>query len=991
MDRLPIVAMMVVWLTVLSGTLLFAQSDNVEPATAPAGKQPFELADDIVFERVLAEPVVRQPLFLDFDERGRLWVVQYIQYPYPAGLKPLSHDKHWRMVFDKKPVAPPNHERGRDVISIHEDTNGDGQFDKHKTFVDGLSIATSFARGRGGVWVLNPPYLLFYPDVNNDDVPDSDPILHLSGFGIEDTHSCANSLRWGPDGWLYGCQGSTVSGHIVRAGFDDTPVYSMGQLVWRYHPETRRYEIFAEGGGNAFGLEFDSLGAVYSGHNGGNTRGFHYVQGGYFQKSFGKHGVLSNPFAFGYFSWMGHHNVPRFTHNFVIYEGHSLPSAYQGKILGIGPLQSHIIMAEVAPEGSTYKTTDIGVPVQGNDERFRPVDIKLGPDGAVYVADFAEKHISHRQHYDGQIEKDTGRVFRIAAKNSQPYPRFDMGKESSVALVELLRHPNKWHRQTALRVLADRHDASVVPALKKLIQEQPNRTALDGLWALNLSGGLTGDYAVQCMQHSFPQVRSWTVRLMADPEKPLEAPVLKAFVELALQDQNAHVLSQLASSALRLPATQSMLVIDALTTRQSVADDPHIPLLIWWALESKAGLHRKQILDWLKSEDVRDRKIVREHLLERIMRRFALAGKQRDLLTCAQLLENSRQKDADILLQGFEKAYKGRSLTGLPERLVVALEKSGGGSDALKLRRSDPVVLKKALSDIENEKLNPAARQQLIEILGEIKAADSIEPLLRIALESKPESVQVAAISSLQFFSDPSIGNRLIDGLNKLRGDALVAGQSLLASRPEWSRVWLQYLQSHPPEAKAVSPDVIWKLQLHSDAEIQSAVGKLWKNLSGSTSKQLQIRAQQLVTIIDKDAGDPYAGEKVFNTNCARCHRLYDYGAEVGPNLTSYKRDDLSRMLVNIVNPSAEIREGYETWLAVLEDGRTVTGFKTDEDDRLVVLRSADGSRVPIRKSEIDEMIRQPRSLMPEGLLKNLDDQQIRDLFAYLRTSQPLP
>src|SRR4029434_1203096 len=131
---------------------------------------------------------------------------------------------------------------------------------KHATFIDGLSIVTSVERGRGGVWVLNPPYLLFYADKNEDDVPDGDPVVHLAGFGLEDTHSVANSLRWGPDGWLYGAHGSTVTAHVTRPGADAASVYIQGQCVCRYQPETRRFEVFAEGGGNAFGLEIDAKG-----------------------------------------------------------------------------------------------------------------------------------------------------------------------------------------------------------------------------------------------------------------------------------------------------------------------------------------------------------------------------------------------------------------------------------------------------------------------------------------------------------------------------------------------------------------------------------------------------------------------------------------------------------------------------------------------------------------------------------------------------------
>ncbi|MCA9167645.1 MAG: dehydrogenase, partial [Planctomycetales bacterium] len=161
------------------------------------------VADDLRCDLILREPVVANPLHLSFDERGRLWVVQYRQYPWPAGLKLLSRDNVWRNVYSPAAPPPPPHAegspfRGHDRITIHEDTNGNGRFDREVVFLNGLNFATAALPGRGGVYVLNPPYLLFYADANRDDVPDSDqPELLLSGFGIEDSHSIANSLRWG--------------------------------------------------------------------------------------------------------------------------------------------------------------------------------------------------------------------------------------------------------------------------------------------------------------------------------------------------------------------------------------------------------------------------------------------------------------------------------------------------------------------------------------------------------------------------------------------------------------------------------------------------------------------------------------------------------------------------------------------------------------------------------------------------------------------------
>ena len=199
---------------------------------------------------VAAEPEVRQPVAIDFDDRGRLWVMQYLQYPNPAGLKRVKVDRYSRTVYDRVPEPPPKGPKGADRLTILETGPATGRAgSRAKDFVTGLNLASGFAFGHGGVFVLQAPYLLFYPDRDRDDVPDRDPEVLLTGFGMEDAHSVANSLTWGPDGWLYGCQGSTVTAHIRGIEFQ--------QGVWRYHPLTHKFELFCEGGGNSWGLDFD--------------------------------------------------------------------------------------------------------------------------------------------------------------------------------------------------------------------------------------------------------------------------------------------------------------------------------------------------------------------------------------------------------------------------------------------------------------------------------------------------------------------------------------------------------------------------------------------------------------------------------------------------------------------------------------------------------------------------------------------------------------
>ncbi len=277
-----------------------------------------------------AEPQVRQPVAIDFDDRGRLWVMQYLQYPNPAGLKRVKVDRYSRTKYDHVPEPPPRGPKGADRLTILDSPDATGRLRRAKDFVRGLNLGSAFAFGHGGVFVLQTPYLLFYPDRNGDDVPDGDPDVLLAGFGMEDAHSVANSLTWGPDGWLYGCQGSTVTANIRGIEFQ--------QGVWRYHPITHRFELFCEGGGNSWGLDFDATGELLYSTNVGGYVMLHGVQGGYYWKSFGKHGALHNPFAYGYFDHVPHENFRggHVTVGGVVYQGDSFPARFRGKYTSRG-------------------------------------------------------------------------------------------------------------------------------------------------------------------------------------------------------------------------------------------------------------------------------------------------------------------------------------------------------------------------------------------------------------------------------------------------------------------------------------------------------------------------------------------------------------------------------------------------------------------------------------------------------------------------------
>jgi putative membrane-bound dehydrogenase-like protein len=964
-----------------------------KPLPAAESRRRLQVPADLAVDLVAAEPVVRQPLYLTFDERGRMWVVQYLQYPFPSGLKIVAYDQYIRAKFDRVPPPPPQHFRGADRITIHEDTAGTGTFDKVTVFTEGLNITTAALPGRGGVWVLNPPYLLFYPDPRRSDVADPRPQVHLSGFGLEDTHAVANSLTWGPDGWLYGAHGSTCTARVKVeiTGARQTTDF-LGQAIWRYHPETHRFEIYAEGGGNTFGVAFDDQGRVYSGTNGGVPRGVHYVQGGYYIKGWGKHGPLTNPYALGWLEHMPHTgNHERFTHTFIVYGGGALPERYNGRLLAVNPLQRRVQAVRREPLGSTYRTVEEPFVLTSGDGWFRPVDVKAGPDGAVYVCDFYENRISHVDPRDNW-DRSTGRIYRIRSKDYRPAAPFDLGRLSSRELVGLLGHKNRWYRDTARRVLGDRKDRSVVADLRRLLEEKDGQIPLEALWAIHVCGGFEEAVALRGLDHADPFVRMWAVRLLGDACTVTAAEAAR-LASLAATEPHAQVRSQLASSARRLPAAAALPILKALLARAEDRDDPHIPLLLWWALEAKADSDRDAVLALFADPVLWRAPIVEGAVVERLAQRYALAGGRDNLVAIARLLRQAPSKaSAGRLLTGLEKGFAARSVPPLPDELQEALVTAGaadwtGANLTLGLRLGRPESLARALGIVAEDTANKAERVKLIQVLGEVRQPRCVPVLLRIIQPGTAADVRREALAALQRYDNAEIAARVLelypDGLPEKDG-LRAAAQALLVGRPGWALQLLRAVEVGKVNPRQLPLDVVRKLALHRDPEIAALVRKHWGQLSAATSAEKQREMVRLATVVRGGKGDALAGKAIYTNACAKCHKLFGEGGDVGPDLTGYERDNLAFWIENIVDPNAAIREEYQTFIVTTHDGRLLTGVVGAQDKRTVTLRDAEGKAVRVAREDIDEMRASPVSLMPEDQLKPLADQQVRDLFAYL-------
>ena len=975
-------------------------------------------ADDLAVEQLLHEPQIAQPVHFSFDERGRLWVAEYRQYPYPAGLRMLSRDKYYRSQYDKIPPAPPNHTPGRDVISIHEDTNHDGRFDSHKTFLEGLNMANSALRGRDGVWVIHTPYLLFYPDADFDDHPDGPPEVRLEGFGFQDTHSVANGLTWGMDGWLYGAQGSTTSSRVKRPGIDppDAPgVYFEGCMVWRYHPVTHEYQIFAEGSGNTFGLEFDAEGRLFSGHNGGDTRGWHYIQGGMYVMQGvdpGKFGPPRNPYAFGDLPMMRTTTpVQRFSHIAAIVEGTAFPAKYAGQFFALDPIHSIVIAAARSVRGATFETADIGPVLESQDPAFRPVYIANAPDGSLFVADMYEYYIAHGQHYQNQIDHTTGRIYRLRGKESVLETDTNLEAKTEEELLALLAHPNKWHRHTAVRLLGERGNQSIVPRLRSTVLAESGRTALCALWALEQLNGLDEATTLVALQHPYPSVRLWTVRLIADrwgshpglglgktdlhDASPagsiLPETLFQAVQEQAHRESSPEVRSQMAASARRLAFHQTLPLVAALLRHDEDLQDPYVPLLCWWSLEPHAWDQRDAIVDFLGSPQLRNRPIVLEHLLPRLMKRYAIDGRREGLLTCARLLRQAPgARHVAQLMQGFEEAYRGRSISGLPDELLAAMNDSGHSPLVLRVRQGNGEAIAEALQILANPKAGLEQRLLLTRVLGQTRSDRALPTLLETVRTATNPELRTAAIAALSGYDEPRIGTEIAGLIPGLSGSVRNAALALLASRAQWGADLLRLANAGDIDPASLADDMVARLRSHKTPAADALIAKRQTTPQANTGTNLRARTDAIQQRLAAGTGNPYAGETLFMDRCAGCHKLFFKGGRIGPDLTSYQRDNLGTLLTSIVDPNAEIREGYEYYLIETKDGRSVSGFVVDRDTQITVLRGFEGEDILLRTAEIKNFQPMERSLMPEGLLDDLNDQELRDLFAHLRLSQPI-
>ena len=978
--------------------------EGLEPEAAAKA---MTVPDGFHVQLAAGEPQVHQPVAFTIDERGRLWVAEAFTYP----------------------IRAPEGE-GRDKVIILEDRDKDGTFEHRKVFAEGLNLVSGLEVGFGGVWVGAAPYLMFIPDRNGDDVPDSEPEILLDGWGYQDTHETLNAFIWGPDGWLYGCQGVFTHSRVGKPGAPDEERAPLNCCVWRYHPTRHEFDVFAHGSSNPWGVDFNDHGQAFITacvipHL------FHIVQGARYHRQGGQH---FNPYTFDDIktiadhahyagnirdhAWWGRNEAVAHddTHaaggghahcGAMIYLGDNWPRQYRNTIF-VNNIHGNRVNNDILTrEGSGFVGSHGKDFLFANDKWFRGINLKYGPDGSVYLIDWYDKNACHRRTPE-IWDRTNGRIYRISYGDVKP-TEVDLASLGDGELVKLHFHENEWYVRTARRILQERNaPRTVAPQgetargtvsvplrnlLTGLLYGSPVDRRLRTLWTLHSVGGLSERLTLDLLNEDGAEseyIRAWATQLALEDGKASEA-VLSKLVDLSRTDRSAVVRLYLASALQRLPLDSRWEIASGLVSHPEDEHDHNLPLLIWYGVEPLVPGNPQKALDLAAAS--------RLTVVSRfIYRRAAVDDGALPHLLSALGNTNDENRQA-IMLAEITTAVRSRGRLDMPETWPAVYAKlAKSKSDAIR-EQAQFITVK-----FGDKSIFPALREIVadadthtdsrLSALGALLAGQDAQlpPILQSLLDDS--SVRSAVIKGLARFDDPNTADAILSRYGGFGESEKQDALATLASRPRYAHALLDAIDGKRLPRKDLTAFTVGQMQLLKDDKLVARVNDVWGTLRATPAEKQKLIAQYKRQLGPQalEGADQSHGREVYKKNCGKCHKLFGDGGEIGPDITGSNRSNLDYILQNILDPSAVVGKDYQMTTVITNDGRTVSGLIKTENDSALTLHTINEDAV-IDKSDIDIRKKSELSLMPEGQLKEMNRAEVRDLIAYLagRRQVPLP
>ncbi|WP_417748052.1 PVC-type heme-binding CxxCH protein [Rosistilla oblonga] len=948
-----------------------------------------QLDPQIEINLFASDPMIKKPIQMNFDSDGRLWVASSEVYP------------------QIEPGAP-----ATDKIIVLQDTTGDGVADQSQVFADDLLIPTGVLPGDGGAYVANSTELIHLSDTDGDGRADQRRVV-LSGFGTEDTHHLLHTLRWGPDGCLYMNQSIYIHSHV------ETPYgtrHLNGGGIWRYRPETQSLEVMCKGLVNPWGHVFDAYGQSFA-TDGAGVEGINYVfPGAVFMTSPGAvrhlHGL--NP------------GSPKHC-GLEVLSGTHIPADWHGDLVTNDFRGHRVCRFTVRPQGSGYNSRQQPELIVSQHVAFRPIDARMGPDGAIYIADWYNPIIQHGEvdFRDDRRDRGHGRIWRLTFKNSPLMKPTPTGELSDPALISLLESPALWLRQFARQELKTRNSDQVLQSLAQWLGEAGDDAVrlnrqFEAMWVrecldrpdaelLQTLAGCDNEHfraaAVRYIglrREELPDALSWLKKAVADPNPQVRLEAVGALGEIGTAEAAA-----IALSALDQPL------------------DENIDFALWSAL-------RKSQSQWI--EAIAAGSFDTQQKPERL--EFAIRAAATPAVV-APIVAAIRSGGIDAarstaLLSALASAADAASLNDLlqiildPQRKFSDADRAALIAAVVRQKETRNVMpsqgpaLLKAFAETASLESDSPGEQALLKAIGLWKAAE-LQPIVLAAIQraQASDSLPAVALATLgQLASEASL-NKLTAIANDGQADpawriaaieALVGPRPNLAAREAWELMasrdqapWGEQAIRGTLRRKGGPGRLLQTLagvKLPSDAaraaihEVRAAgnhptledaireAGKL-----DDASWKMSAELTQQLTAAVHESGDPAKGEAIFRRSelqCIACHAIGPAGGRVGPNFVSLGGSaQIDYLIESLIDPNAKVKENFHSVVVVVEDGTIVQGIRESETDESLTVRLADGSKKTIPQDTIDQ-VGEGRSLMAAGLVDSLTRDELVHLVSFL-------